>query len=222
MFNWSTHKKYPPFWNTYQDLFKNKKQSTLETTRFVVFDTETTGLNIKEDRILSIGAIALTGNIIDVGDSLEVYLKQNTFNAETVKIHGILEKDSATKLNENEGLILFLEYIKDAILVAHHAAFDVAMINQSLARMGLPKLKNKILDTGTLFKKTPLCFDKTKQFSLDNLSALFNIKKHDRHTASGDAYITAIIFLKIIGTLRNTRQIKLKDLFFNSNRQGLL
>ncbi len=222
MFEWLKNKNYPGFWNVYQKHFKNKKEHDLNTARFVIFDTETTGLNTKEDRILSIGAISAMANTMDVADSLEVYLKQTAFNSQTVEIHGILKEGSIIKIEEKEALIQFLNYIKDAILVAHHAAFDIMMINQCLRRQNLPKLKNKVLDTGILFKKLDQCVSKNKLYSLDELCSVFNIKKHDRHTASGDAYITGIIFLKIIGELSQARKTTLQSLFYNPNRRGLL
>ncbi len=222
MFDWLKNKTYPDFWNEYVHHFKDKKEQELNTSRFVVFDTETTGLHIKEDKMLSIGAVSMTGNVIDVADSFEIYIKQESFNTQTVAIHGILKEGSMVKTEEKEAVVLFLQYIKDAILVAHHAAFDMAMINESLARLGLPKLKNKVLDTGILFKKTALCKDQNKQYALDVLCEVFHIKKHDRHTAAGDAFITGLIFLKIVGTLMASRKLTLKDLLYNRNRRGLL
>ncbi len=223
MLTWLQHKDYPEFWKKYQSHFKNKTEYNLNTARFVVFDTETTGLNRKIDRILSIGAISTIGNTMDVADSLEIYLQQDMFNSETVEIHGILKEGNTTKYEEKEALIQFLDYVKNAILVAHHAAFDISMINECLARQNLPKLKNKVLDTGLLFKKTNLSsIYKDKLYSLDELCKLFGIKKHDRHTASGDAYLTGIVFLKIIGELSKTRKTTLKSLFNNPNRRGLL
>ena len=222
MLNWFKHKDYPVYWKNYSDHFKTKKSYDLEDTRFIVFDTETTGLNPSKDRILSIGAISVFQNKIDIADSFELYIKQNTFNADTVEIHGILKEGNITKIDEEEAIIQFLNYIKDAVLVAHHAAFDIAMVNESLIRLGLPKLKNKSLDTGILFKKTTLHATNNKHYGLDELSDIFNIKKHDRHTASGDAYITGLIFLKTLSNLKNTKTISLKDLFFNRNSRGLI
>lgn len=223
MIKWLKHKEYPEFCNTYSKHFKQNNSTDLNSTRFIVFDTETTGLNPSEDRILSIGAISVFGNKIDIADSLEMYLKQDTFNAETVEIHGILKEGSISKYDEEEAIIKFLDYIKDAVLVAHHTAFDIAMINEALKRLGLPKLKNKSLDTGILFKKTTLHKTDNKHYGLDELSNTFNIKKHDRHTASSDAYITGLIFLKIISNLKQkNKTITLKDLYFNSNRRGLI
>ena len=222
MFSKIFNKKKPDFWKDYIDHFKNKPSQQINKVRFIVFDTETTGLDMNIDRILAIGAISIFESKMDVGDSLEIYLKQEIFNVDSVEIHGILKEGNTVKHTEQEAIISFLEYTKNAVLVAHYAAFDVAMINSGLKRMGLPKLKNKVLDTGMLFRKTNLCKNKKKHYSLDQLCDTFNLKKHDRHTASGDAFLTGLIFLKILSNLKKSRNIALNDLFFNSDRRGLL
>ena len=73
---WFKKKKYPVFWNDYLRKFKTPQPKTVENTRFVVFDTETTGFDTLKDRILSIGAVSIFNKIINVSDSIEVYLKQ--------------------------------------------------------------------------------------------------------------------------------------------------
>jgi DNA polymerase-3 subunit epsilon len=192
----------------------------MENTRFVVFDTETTGLDIATDRILSIGAIGIFNNIIDVQDGFEIYLKQDQFKAETVEIHGILKEGKLAKLPEAEAMENFIAYIGNAVLVAHHTAFDIEMINASLKRMELPKLKNKTIDTGILYKK--LEGKKDSHFNLDVLCKEFNIPKHDRHTAAGDAFITALLFLKIVSKLKKERNLHYSDLFRVSGKEGLM
>lgn len=220
MFNWFTFKKYPLFWKAYLNTFKQKQPKTIDETRFVVFDTETTGLDISKDRILSIGAISISNNTIDVADSFEIYLKQDEFNAETVEIHGLLKEGKLFKSTEIEAIEQFISFLGNAVLVAHHAAFDIEMINDALKRMNLPKLKNKSIDTGILYKK--LESKKDQRFNLDVLCDEFNIPKHDRHTASGDAFITALLFLKIISKLKKERTIHYSDLFRTGNSKGLL
>lgn len=222
MFGNIFNKNFPDFWKDYKIHFNSVLCQNLDEVRFIVFDTETTGLDIVDDRILSIGAVSIYNGRLDVGDSLEVYLKQEVFKAESVEIHGILKEGSINKKLEEESIISFLKYIKNGVLVAHHAAFDIAMINAALKRMGLPKLKNKVLDTGVLYKKTSLCKDKTKHYSLDYLSDVFRLKNHDRHTASGDAFLTGMILLKTLSNLKSKREVLLNDLFFNSDRRGLL
>jgi len=138
MFSWFKYKNFPIFWKEYSKKFKQKQPNSLENTRFVIFDTETTGLDIISDRILSIGAIGIFNHNIDVADSLEIYLKQDQFKAETVEIHGILKEGKLTKLSEAEAMEYFIAYIENAVLVAHHTAFDIEMINAALKRWGCP------------------------------------------------------------------------------------
>ena len=208
---WFKRPIYPDFYNAYAETFTHPNNN-LETTRFVVFDTETTGLQPKTDKILSIGCVAITNGVIDVGDTFERYLIQNQFNPDTVKIHGILKNGTIVKVSQHDAIIQFLDYIKNAILVAHHAAFDIAMINQALKQMALPKLKNKVIDTGQLYKKSKYVKDQ-KHYSLDALCNLFKITMHDRHTASGDAYLTAVLFLKLSALLKakKNRELRLRD-----------
>ncbi|MCF6212499.1 MAG: 3'-5' exonuclease [Flavobacteriaceae bacterium] len=210
----------PDFWIKYLDKFKPKSPNKISKTRFVVFDTETTGLEPATDRILSIGAIAVKNNNILVADSFEIYIKQEKFNRDTVKIHGILKQGHLKKTTEIEALEMFLNFIGNSVLVAHHIGFDLKMINTALKRMNLGRLKNKTIDTGVLYKK--LNDKENKHFSLDVLCDAFKIPKHDRHTAAGDAYLTAQLFLKILSKIKQERTLHYSDLFRNSENKGLL
>ncbi|MEI6866005.1 3'-5' exonuclease [Flavicella sp.] len=208
----------PEFWKRYCSYFKTKQSKTIKDTRFVVFDTETTGFDFNEDRILCIGAVAVKENKILIKDSLETYLKQSVFKAETVKIHGILKSEKVQKLEEIEALIRFLDYIKGSVLVAHHAGFDIGIINKALKRHSLGKLKNDVLDTGILFKRSKHIvniIDPNKNYTLDEIAIELKITPKDRHTAAGDAFITALSFLKILPKLNKNGKMKYKDLFTN-------
>ncbi|WP_166381680.1 PolC-type DNA polymerase III [Polaribacter sp. 11A2H] len=218
-FNWfrKKNKKVPPaFFLEYEKCILNTEKLPINETRFVVFDTETTGLDKKKDRVLSIGAVALINNTLNVNDSFEVYLKQEIFNPETVHIHGILKEGNTTKITELEALKQFLKYIGNSVLVGHHVGFDVAMINQILLRNNLPGLKNKTLDTEYLYRKSKHTIYKNtlpeERYTLDKLCDELNVSKSDRHTASGDAFITAIIFLKIMSRLDKKGNLKFREL----------
>ncbi|AUC86657.1 3'-5' exonuclease [Polaribacter sp. ALD11] len=217
MFNWFRKKEkllLPNYFLAYQESINNTKKLSIKETRFVVFDTETTGFLIKKDRVLSIGAVSLKDNILNVNDSFEVYIKQKVFKAETVPIHGILKEGEIEKTTEATALKLFIKYIGNAVLVGHHVNFDVQMINEILKRNKLPKLLNKTIDTALLYKKSKhtIYQNEEKQYSLDNLCDELNISKSDRHTASGDAYITAIAFLKTLSRLNKKGDLKFRDL----------
>jgi DNA polymerase-3 subunit epsilon len=194
-FNWFKKivKDHPKFWETYLTYF-DENQSIKK--RFVVFDCETTGLDYRSDRILSIGAVAIENNQIIVGDFMEVFLLQDVFNAESVPIHGILKEGKEEKIVEAEAIIRFLDFIKDATLVGHHVDFDIEMINQGLARLEVGKLKNQAMDTDVMYQKLKY-LPQEQHSSLDELCDIYKIRKSDRHTASGDAFITALLFLKL-------------------------
>ena len=188
----------------------------IDAVRFVVLDTETTGFDYTTDRILCIGAIVLQNNTIPINGSFEVYIQQEHYDQATAKIHGILKEFVIDRPTELQALQQFLDFLGDSIVIAHHTIFDITMINKALERNGLPELKNKTLDTAVLYKKTLLVsnlLERKENYSLDELADKFDISKKDRHTAMGDAYITAIAFLKILNKLRERKEITLRQLF---------
>lgn len=214
-------KKYPEYWEDYLAHFEKKEKKSLEKSRFVALDTETTGFNFYLDRMLSIGAVSIVGYDISVANCFEIYLEQEHFNPETVHIHGILQHGTKRKFTEEEAIKKFLYYIEDAVLIAHHAAFDIKMINQALHRMGLPNLKNKVIDTMDLYASTRIksnFIDKRANYSLDDIAEAYAINLMDRHTAPGDALIAAIIFLKTTAILKRKKLFKLERYFLKSNR----
>ena len=202
------------FWKKNDDLFD--ESITIEETRFVVLDTETTGFDYENDRILCIGALVLQNNVISIQETLEIYLQQDHYDKSTAQIHGILRDFVLQRPSELEALQQFLTFLGDSIIVAHHTIFDITMINKALERNNLPQLTNKTLDTAHLYKKTLIkshLFERKDHYTLDDLADKFDISKKDRHTALGDAYITAIAFLKIVKKLKEKKQISLNQLF---------
>ncbi|SHJ36006.1 3'-5' exonuclease [Pseudozobellia thermophila] len=209
-------KNFPDFWNRYEAQFEEKLPSDISKVRFVVLDTETTGFDYETDRILSIGALSLCDNSIAVNQSFEVFLDQYFYHPKNIEIHGIMQEEPKERITEIEALMRFLKYIGNSVLVAHHAGFDIKMINQALRRHGMPRLRNKVLDTSILYKrsliKSPLLVPQ-EQYTLDQLAEKFDISTKDRHTALGDAYITAIAFMKIVERLRQSKNLTLKKLW---------
>ena len=182
----------------FKNLFGSKNKKS--TGRFVVVDTETTGLDLKKDKILSIGAVVVDQNHININERFECFIKQEYFNLASVRIHGIMKQGDQKKIAETEALERFLDFVKDDVIVGHHICFDVRIINKSLTDYGYKKLKNKVLDTGYLYRKLKPFLgypNQVKQLSLDDLCEDLQISRKGRHTASGDALITALAFIKI-------------------------
>lgn len=208
-------KNLPEFWVNYANLFKETQNKNFEDLVFVVLDTETTGFSFDEDRILSIGAVKIKRETLSVQEVFDIYLAQEKFSKDTVHVHGLLKNGQRDCVSEILALEKFLEYVGNAIIVAHHAGFDMGMLNTALERNGLPKLKNTVLDTGVIYKKTLIksyLVQPKTNYSLDELADKFSISKKDRHTALGDAYITAVAFLKIISRLKEKKNFSLKYL----------
>jgi DNA polymerase-3 subunit epsilon len=202
----------PDFWWEYEAYFKEPLPDDIGENTFVVLDTETTGFSLTRDRMLCIGALKLKDNSIVVKDSFEVYVEQEHYDSESAEIHGILKKSKKDSVTELEALKQFLVYVKNHVLVGHHVMFDINMINAALKRNGLPKLKNKTLDTESLYIRTLLIstvVQKKERYSLDDLAKKYSISRKDRHTALGDAFITAIAFLRSVEKLKPK---KIKDL----------
>ena len=194
LINWFTAKKQlPQFWKDYKTVCKSYLPD-----HYVAFDCETTGLDPQRDRLLSIGAIKFSTDRIFINQSIELFIKQENIDEKSVAIHGILPQDAAdAHLSEKQAIIEFLRFIENATLVGHHINFDKAMINQALRRMHLGKLKNKTRDTNHLFKKK-YHYPIEQNISLDNLCNTFSVKTSNRHTALGDAYLTAINFQRLL------------------------
>ncbi len=194
-FNWfkKIRKDYPKFWETYLNYFNENQEDQI---RYVAFNCKTTGLDYNVDRILSIGAVAIKNNQIIVGDFMEVFLQQDIFKPESVTMYGILKEGKENKIVEAEAIIRFLSFIKDATLVGHNVNFDIEMINHVLDRLNVGSLKNQAMDIGVMHQKLKnLAYE--PQITLDELCEIYKIKKSDRHTASGDAFIIALLFLKL-------------------------
>ncbi|MCG8342857.1 MAG: 3'-5' exonuclease [Chlorobiales bacterium] len=176
----------------------------LGKVRYVVFDTETTGFDSAKDSVISIGAVALSGSRIRVEDSFEVLIRRGSVgDSEAVTTHGLLLRDLHEGREEGEAVNGFLEYIGNSVLVAQHADFDVAMINRMLNKQYGFELFNDVIDTASLAKrleKGPYynLAHKSGEYRLDILLERYNIRLYDRHTAAGDAFLTARLFQMLL------------------------
>ena len=203
-------KKIQPF-SGFATWFKNIRtplppgwSEDISETEFVVLDTETTGMDPHKDRILSIGALRLKAGRIRTGESREIFLAQDHFDSTSVPIHGILKTGRHPRHSEAEAMVWLQDYTANAILVGHHIGFDLSMIREAFLRQGFPPLINPCLDTGLLYRKTliqsPL-LRKKDFYTLDDLARKYDLSCEDRHTALGDAYLTAMIFQHILDQL---------------------
>jgi DNA polymerase-3 subunit epsilon len=104
-------------------------------------------------------------------------------------------------------LELLLDHLKDGVIVGHHISHDIASLNAAYERHWGITLLNRSVDTmsltlhleraGAFAGRAPI-----QDFTLDALCDMFYIAPHGRHTASGDAFLTAQIFLRLLPLAR--------------------
>ena len=160
---------------------------------FVIVDTETTGSRAGEDRLIEIGAARLVGGevvdtfqqLIDPGRHVPRRITRLT-GISTAMVYG---QPSATEVMPQ-----FLEFLGDAVLVAHNLPFDARFLDVALAEAGLPPLQNPSLDTLRLARRL---FPSFPSKGLSHLTKHFGIEVNGRHRALGDAVATAEL-LKIL------------------------
>jgi DNA polymerase-3 subunit epsilon len=184
--------------------------------RFVALDTETTGLDPRRDRIITIGAVGVHSGEILLEDSFEVMLPV-AYNNSSVTVHGITRDEASEGVEEPEAMALFLDYLKDGVIVGHHIGHDIQALNCACERNFSIALKNRWLDTMdlTLQLNEDGAFrgrQMAQGFTLDALCEMFDVAPHDRHTAGGDALLTARIFLRLLRAAKSVGRTTLASL----------
>ena len=180
-----------------KQLVENSKGQTFADT-YVVFDIETTGFSPVKNRIIEIGAVKVVDGVITD--------KFSTFVNPDVPIPFDIEKLTSI----NDAMVLpypkidvilpqFLEFVGDAVLVAHNAGFDVGFIGHYAEALGLP-FSPTVLDTVSLAR---LLLPNLNRFKLDTVAKALNISLENHHRAVDDAGATAEIFAAFVKMLRD-------------------
>lgn len=193
-----------PFVLDYESLIREKipKERSISELEFTVLDTETTGLNTRADYIISFGSVKVKGYSIKIKTAKEFFLKFKKKDKEAIKVHEIIKADNVIALEEF--VKIFLKEVGNSIVVAHHAGFDVAMLERAGRSFGLKKLQNPILDTFYLAIRLEVGINfnprlvNRADYSLDSLCDRYHIPLDDRHTAPGDAFLTAQLLVKLL------------------------
>ena len=168
-----------------------KLDKPLTGMRCVVVDVETTGLNLMRDRLISIGAVAVVGGKIALGDSFYAVLQQQAASDKgNILIHGIGGAEQLEGDPPVEVLLSFLEYLGKDSLVAFHVAFDETMIKRALREYLGFNFKHPWLDLAYVMPGLNPALAK-KYRALDHWIGHSNIRIDARHNALADALATA-------------------------------
>lgn len=185
----------------------------LAETRFVVIDTETTGFQPKTDAIISVGAVEMSGDRVNMEQTFHSYLYPDPFQPvpkAIVELTGIRDEDLASAPRLEEVLHDLLHFLKDSVLVMHHADHDVQFLNAGLQRTSGLQLTHRVLDTCDVANWLYAC---PASVSLDDLLLQHGIPVEGRHTALGDAKMTASLWQKMLNEIQQRNICTVGELF---------
>jgi len=192
----------------------------LADARFVVVDTELTGLDEKKDSIVSVGAVRMTGGRIDIGGSYYQLIRPDAvLSADSVVIHEITPSEVASKPAIETALVEFLDFIGTDALIGHFISIDLAFINREMKRIVGHKAMNPALDTYTIYEwlagrmKGHKCFsEQPASPRLYDIVKCFGIPVSGAHNAMMDAYTTALLFQRFLPLLSEAGVQNMGDL----------
>jgi DNA polymerase III subunit epsilon len=164
----------------------------------MVIDCETSGLDAARDRLLSVGAVAVSDGRIELAHAFEARVQQHAPSAaENILIHGIGGDAQLAGSPLPEVVTKLDAYVGAAVPVAFHAPFDAAVLRRHGFRARAP--------WHDLAQLAPLLFPGRKAQQLDDWLAEFGIAPHARHDALGDAFATAQLLLIALAEARRQR-----------------
>ncbi|MCF7201055.1 3'-5' exonuclease [Pseudomonas oligotrophica] len=198
----------------------------LRRQRMVVLDLETTGLHLKRDLVISIGAVTIEHGAIDFSQQFECTLNRQVKVTESVLIHGIAPSQLARGLPPAEALLRFMEFAGDSVILAFHAPFDQRMLARALKKELGHSLQNTFMDVADL---APMLFPQAliHRGGLDHWLDYFRIDIPQRHHASADAMATAQIALILLNRAQRMGLERIDELnqrlrFWKRSRQAAL
>lgn len=173
----------------------------LSELSYTVFDTETTGLEPSAgDEIIQIGAVRIVnGRMLRQEIFDQLVDPRIPLKPEGIPIHGITEDMVCGQPTIDVVLPAFHEFCADTVLVAHNAAFDMRFLQLKEEATGI-RFQQPVLDTLLL---SAVVHPNQESHRLESIAGRLGINVIGRHTALGDAFVTAEIFLKMIRLLED-------------------
>ncbi len=185
------------------------QDTALESLRYVVFDTELTSLDHRTNRLLSVGAIAMQGSSICLGEQFyRVVNPQVTIPAEGIIIHKLRSEDVQGAEQLGKTLDDFAPFVAGAVLVGHFVGIDLKILRKEMDGTGhqlanlavcTARVHQWILRQGPYSEDLPAQLEK---LDLPTLAKFYNLDAQDAHHALSDAFLTARVWQKMLHTLQ--------------------
>ena len=178
--------------------FGERDSPPLRAARWVVVDCETSGLDPAHDRLLAVGAVAVSGGRIEMANAFSAVLRQDApSDAANILVHGIGGEAQREGRPAVEALRDFARFAGDRLPVAFHAWFDSAVLHRAMSQVPGLQAPGDWLDLAQLAPVLHPGPDRA-QWGLDDWLARFDIACPLRHDALADAYATAQLLLVLL------------------------
>ena len=189
-------------------MVRDCKTGAIEDTTFVVFDLETFGLNSHKNEIIEIGAIKLKGTRIV--DTFSSFVNPNKIIPKRISELTHITQDMVDNAPTIEDVLpKFLEFTKDAVMVAHNSAFDMGFIRRDAKKyMGID-YKPPIIDTLQMARDL---YPDLKGYNLDRLNKIFKLSLENHHRAIDDAQSTAKLFIMFLEKYIENGVVNVEDI----------
>ena len=184
-----------------QEVAESVREMDLKALTYVVFDSETTGLDPEVDEIVQLGAVRVVNGRIVPGEEFETLVNPGRpIPAASTRVHGIDDGMVAGAPAPTEAVAGFAKFAEGAVLVAHNAPFDLAFLRRAGAGQGFA-FDHPVLDTVLL---SAAVFGASETHTLDALSERLSVEIPAalRHTALGDAVATAEVLTRLLPILQ--------------------
>jgi len=161
----------------------------------IAFDSETTGLDTSQARMIQLGAVRILHGEVDESQSFQSLINPGLpIPPASQAIHGISDADVASAAGFNEVVQAFDDWCQDSVLVGYASGFDLAMLKREKQLAGLEWVAPRCLDVRFLVN---LLGPNLPDFSLDTIAAWVGVEIQHRHSALGDAigfrnYVSAV------------------------------
>lgn len=193
----------------------------LDCAPYVVMDTELTGLNFRNDSIVSVGALRMTGSRIEISRPFyEVVRPSTELTSKSIIIHEITHSETEQQPGIEGIMEGFLKFCEGAIIVGHFISLDLRFLAKEMKRIGFGSLKNPAVDTCVIHDWmsqnrgdfSSSYFSGSESKDLFSLAKKFQIPVNGAHNALMDAYVTAQLFQRFIFMLIKLGVRTLRDL----------
>ena len=191
------------------------KRKLITETEIISLDIETTGLDAKKDRIVSIGLVQITELGIKLNTCWHKIIKTNKALPEkSVVIHNITDDENAAGITIENAIAELLAQLKGKVVLVHNANIEQGFINEVCQKLYQTNFVMQIIDTQVLAKRS---FDrqgysyKPAELRLFNLRKAYKLPPYKAHNALLDAIATAELFLAMLPTIAENDNARLGD-----------